>query len=208
MNCLFVISSLCLVTIIGYTQDSASNRLPETKLGKINIAVDTIIKKEFVELYRLTPKGFLNTENLSIQQLTMWDAATDQRVSGLHFSTTDPGSTYVSAQSYSAYIDADEVPSLIRFLDALEKVSLQTPQTYTEYIFNNRDLKWFAVYSQSSKGKSSWSFGVYLDKYYRRSLVHLKKEDLAPIRTRLIDALPALETKQLEPRQRTETNKS
>lgn len=145
-------------------------------------------------MYKLTPKGFLNTENLSIQLLTMWDAATDTRLTGLYFSTTEPGTRYTLAQSYTAYIDADEVPALIRFLQAIDKVEPQEPTNYTEYLFNSRDLRWYAYYSRNAKGKGSWSYGLYLDKFYRGSIVLLKKEDLAPIVSKLTKALPLLNT--------------
>jgi hypothetical protein len=122
--------------------------------------------------------------------LKIIDAATGTETSGLYISTVDVGDRYSSVQSYSGYIDADEVDGLVKFLDFLIQNNTQVEDKYTEYIFNCRDLQFYGYYSQNYNNKNwSWKYGLRVDKYYDRSAISLNIETIQDFNNSLKEKL-------------------
>jgi hypothetical protein len=171
---------LLAVTVVLYTitlaqdiQDSSFTKKPNTNLEKFNLKTGSIIRKEFIEIYKHDPKGWLTIPDITAKVLKLKDGASSIEISGIIISTFDLGSKYSSGRTYTAYIDADEIPSMLKFFEFIESLKDKTETNYTEYIFNSRDLQLFAYYSQGSNKKWEWHYGIETNKYYSGSRVNM-----------------------------------
>jgi hypothetical protein len=154
---------LMLVCLLSKGQDSSvQKKQPQTELEKAQIKIGAIIKKEYFDIYYDKKKLFGG--KFTIQVLNITDAASGIVLSGLYVQYTDPGNSSISSQTFSSFIDLDEVPGLLKFIDFLDKTSSENPATYTEYIFNSRDLQLYGYYDPTRL--SPWVYGFKLDKFY------------------------------------------
>jgi hypothetical protein len=188
MKYLFLVT-LTIVSFSTYSQstDTTFKKQPNTNLEKVNMKVGTIIRKEFIDLYNYEAKGLFNSANLKAKVLKMRDALTGSEIAGIILSTLDvgSGSKYSAGKTYNAYVDAEEIPALIKYLEFIESLKDKTETNYTEYLFNSKDLQLFAYYSQGLNKKWGWHYGIEIDKYYSGSRVDLNLETLMELKNAL-----------------------
>jgi len=156
----FILLPLLFVYFISLSQDSLQKKQPQTELEKAQIKIGAIIKAEYFDVYYDKQKLFGGKFRVQVVNIT--DAASGIVLSGLYVQYTDhadPGS-----QTFSSFIDLDEVPGLLKFIDFLDKTSSENPATYTEYIFNSRDLQLYGTYDPYQT--SPWVYGFKLDKFF------------------------------------------
>ncbi len=158
-----------LFTIPGISQvkDSSSLVQPKTEIGKFDVKIGTIIKKEFVNLYTYEPKGFISKFSpMKAEALNITDAASGIMISGLRISN-----------SYAAFVDVDEIHGLLKFIEFLEKNESEKPENYTEYEYNFKDFEVAAYYSNDlfKKNPPIWHYIIKTSFYSAsRSEVELK----------------------------------
>jgi len=150
----FILLPLLFVYFISLSQDSLQKKQPQTELEKAQIKIGAIIKAEYFDVYYDKQKLFGG--KFRVQVLNITDAASGIVLSGLYVQYTD--------SSFSSFIDLDEVPGLLKFIDFLDKTSSENPATYTEYIFNSRDLQLYGTYDPYQT--NPWVYGFKLDKFY------------------------------------------
>ena len=67
---------LFIVSFLSNSQDTL--RIPVTELGKVELRVGSIIKKEFIEVYKNSPKGLFTTYGeIQVQIVNITDASTN-----------------------------------------------------------------------------------------------------------------------------------
>ena len=154
----FKLTIFLLFTIPGLTQvKDTTTTQPKTEIGRVDLKIGTIIKKESIDIFSYEPKGLFSTLGpIKAEILNITDALTGITVSGLRLSN-----------SYSAFVDVDEIPGLLKYIEFLIKNESEKPENYTEYNYNFRDLKVYAYYSKDIYKKSgpSWHYGIKTDIY-------------------------------------------
>lgn len=178
MTCLLLFTSL-----LSLSQDQDSTfRKPNTEIEKVVIKIGTVIKKEFINVYTNTPKGiFTDYGNVEVKILNLTDASSKITISGLSIS---------NSSGYSSFIDLDEIPGLLKFIELLNKIDSEKPENYTEYIFNSKDLQIYAYFSSDTYKKAPlyWHYGIKIDKYYSRSGSRVELKVLNEIREAIINS--------------------
>jgi hypothetical protein len=142
----------------------------KTNLSKIALREGAIIAKKFEDIGTFTTKGILSsgTGNLTVQFVTLTDAASNESLKGYLFSTV----YYVGTgnfQNYSSFVDFEEVSGLIKYFDFI--VSKQSsPEKHIEYWFNSKVLS-IIVYYQAALGKRAekWSYSLRVDRLFKTS---------------------------------------
>ena len=157
-----------------YCQSQVDSEAPiskgKTNLSKISLREGAIIAKKFEDIGTFTTKGILpsGTGNITVQFVTLTDAASNESLTGYLFSTVN----YVGTgnfQNYSSFVDIDEVPGLIKYLDFIVS-KLSSPEKHIEYWFNSKDLSIVAYY-QAALGKRAekWSYSIRVDRLFKTS---------------------------------------
>lgn len=186
--CLLIFTSL-----LSFSQDTL--RGPNTELGKVVIKIGTVIKKEFIDLYSYNPKGFFTKfSSIDVKILNITDASSKTTFSGLSIS--------ISNKTYSSFIDLEEIPGLLKFIELLNKIAPDTPVNYTEYIFNSKDLEIYTYFSGDLMNKKTapyWHYGIKIDKYFSDSdgSIELKflnelRDAIIKHKSNFINALPEI----------------
>jgi hypothetical protein len=182
-----IVILISFFSITAYCQDSASKQ-PNTLLEKANLQVGTIIRKEYIDLYKFEEKRFFNSGNFNSQILKITDAATGLKTSGVQITTVSAGGSYSPAGRYTAYIDADELSALVKFFELCEDLKDRVLANYTEFIFNSKDLQFFAYYGLNNKSKKwEWNFGLAVDKFYKGSRVDLDLKTFSDFKNALLN---------------------
>lgn len=176
--------AIILVLIILFSksingQDSTNKVV--TKIGKVFINTGTVLKKEFIGIYNNNQgKGlFMEFYPLEVDILNVTDAANGKVFSGLKLEN-----------NRSAFIDIEEIPGLIKFIELLSNVENEKPINYTEYVFNCKDMSLYSFYAKSGFGKNSilkWQYGIQTDKYYTDSRKEIDLKTLRDIRDAIIN---------------------
>lgn len=186
MKKLFFFLSLLLWQsfLIAQSTDSTKKVIPNTEIEKIHSAIGKILRKEYIELFKPNTKGsWLTTSNFEVKILKVTDATKNIELNGLRFEKLDYITKYSSTTHY-AYIDSDEIPSLIKFLDFLETLENKTETNYTEYIYNSKDLQLFGYYVPSTTNrKANWVYGIQVDKYYTGSRANLSLKTIGELKS-------------------------
>jgi hypothetical protein len=187
MKVSFLLFVFIFLSVKSFCQDSTIKQ-PSTQIERANLKIGSVIRKEFIDLYKYTSKGIFVAGDFTTQVLKIKDAASGIETSGIIVRAYVPGSSYTSGKTYSAYIDADEVAALVKFLELCENLKDKTETNYTEYIFNSRDLQFFAYYSENSKKKQfEWHFGMEVDKYYKDSRVDIDIKTMTEFKTAVLN---------------------
>jgi len=191
----YIIFISCLFSgIWAAAQDIDSNSV-NTKLEANAIKVGTIIKKQYKDVWEYSPKGAvilamynIGTNNLALKTLTIKDVASGLITKGLYLSTysTDARNTYVG------YIDVDELPGLIKFLDFLVANKQNVEDEGTEYIYTCNDVQ-FAAYNTIIKKELQWTYQVKVDRYRSYSTVGLQIKNVEEMLQRLKEAVSKLQ---------------
>lgn len=172
-----ILISVCWLS--SATAQDSLRKNPNTALEKAQIKVGAIIKKEFLDLYSDKRKGLGGSiTNWSVQILNITDASSGEQFSGLYFEKPDEYSTR------TGFIDGDEIPGLLKFVDYLEKTQTEHPQNYTEYTFNSNDIQVYAYYALEaySKKRLGWNYGIKIDKYFSNSSLSVDLKTLTDLR--------------------------
>jgi hypothetical protein len=175
----------------AFCQDSLSIKTPNTELERVQVKIGAVLKKEFIEVFTYKPKGLFSSDNFDVNILNLTDASTGFIVSGLAISTVDLGTSYQSVETYSSFIDLDEIPGLLRFIDLLEKQQSDKPVNYTEYVFNSKDLQLYSYYNTKPIGKKQqpgWTYVLKADRYYSRSAVSVDLKIFIDLRDAIINS--------------------
>lgn len=142
----------------------------KTKLSKIALREGAIIAKKFEDIGTFTTKGlfFPGTGNLAVQFVTLTDAASSESLKGYLFSTNYAITTGYY-QNYTSFVDIEEVPGLVKYLEFIES-KISSPEKDIEYWFNSKDLS-IAVFYQAASGKRAekWSYLLRVDRAFRTS---------------------------------------
>ncbi|MBK8309573.1 MAG: hypothetical protein IPL04_00515 [Chitinophagaceae bacterium] len=179
------ISFTILMFIVSFLLNSQYTlRILLTELGKVELRVGSIIKKEFIEVYKNSPKGLFTTYGeIQVQIVNITDASTNITLSGLKFSTP------IVFSKLSSFIDLEEVPGLLQFIDFLNKNEIEKPENYTEYIFNSKDFQLYTYFSEDPGNKKNlpyWHYGVKYEKYYSSSNNRIELKVLNEIKEAVI----------------------
>ncbi len=175
---------LFLPTLCFSQNDSTA---PRTKLEANAIKVGTIIKKKYDDLYEFKAKGFAlynlgGNGNLNCKILTLKDVASGATLKGLYLSTVYSGPL---SQTYTGYIDADEINGLIKFLDFLNANKESQEEEGTEYQYTCNDVRFVAFNEKDKRKGIVWNYRVRVDKYYSGSSVGMTINDLNELAQKL-----------------------
>ena len=169
---LFTLLFTCALNY-SFSQDSTFKEIPKTKVEQFNLKVGSVLKKEFIDLYDYNDKSFFSTGTLKVEVEIISDAASGEGIRGLRFSNEHIG-----------FIDEQEIPNLIKFLDFLQTLDGTVPNNYTEYDYNFKDLNGFACYQTISKNLK-WIYGFQTNKYYSGSSVNMKIENINDLKSKI-----------------------
>lgn len=181
--CILFISSLLYFSgITQTTNDSTKRDLPNTEIEKFHLSVGKILRKEYINLYKSITKGWETSTDFEVKILKVTDATKNIELNGLRFEKLDNRSF---STFHYAYIDSDEIPSLLKFLEFLESLENKSETNYTEYIYNSKDLQFFGYFQPvtTSNKKATWVFGIQVDKYYRGSRATLSLKTIGDLKS-------------------------
>ena len=196
------------------SQDTTTlNLKPKTELQKLDLKVGAILKKQYYDVYNA---GCLWNKKVNFQLLNIKDAASNTSLWGLYISIDYENSN--AGSSYAVYIDKDEFPAIIRFIDFLSKNDSTYSEIYTEYIYNFKDFQLYTysntffkkeiktpgknevktdkqndLLSSSSSKQAPWLYGLRLDKYSSRAVTYIEFYKLKEFKNRLIEEMTKIE---------------
>jgi hypothetical protein len=87
-------------------------------------------------------------------------------------------STTTYFQTFSSFLDIEEVPSLVKYLEFV-KLKLTVPEKDVEYWYNSKDLAITVFYQDASGRKAEkWNYAVKVDRYYPSSTFYFNAPEL------------------------------
>lgn len=152
-----ILLTFFLLNSILYAQDSlqSNSKLPNTKLGRINLTAGTIIKKKFEDIGKIVGykpdlwKYQPGLSDLTIKFISIQDAANGLTVGGYIFSST-------SNPDNKIYLDFDEVPGMLSFVNFVSQKIKQPIEPDTEYHYQFRDFKMICYEQENRKREREW----------------------------------------------------
>lgn len=145
-----------LITFKAKAQDTNSIiPKPKTEIQKLGLKFGSIIKRQYFDLYQT---GWNGNSRLKFEIINISDASTKISLWGLiaNIEVSDARRN----ENYSVYIDEDELPSIIKFIEFLEMNDSIKPKTYTEYIYNFKDFQIWGYNDAKFKERSFNPVGV------------------------------------------------
>jgi len=160
MKKLLLLTMLFTISLICYSQEKQSERLPETKSKSVEFMSKdgTFMKKQFYDLGKI--KG------LRCEVMIITDVVNQKKVGCLRLETSY-SSSYTS-DTYIGTLDYDEIDACVKSLNyILNDVLPSHPDTYTETQYKSRDGVKFGTYY--TKKTDKWTAFVYTKDYNSRS---------------------------------------
>jgi len=142
---------ICLIFAQLFSQDTTTITLkPKTEIQKLDLKTGAILRKQYFDVYKT---NWIGDKRLDFKIVNIKDAASKISLWGLYVEISY--SNKWGSGSYTVYIDNDEMSSIIRFIDFIEKNDSAFQDTYTEYLYN---FKEFQIYTYNNTNyKPKWN---------------------------------------------------
>ncbi len=156
-----LIISLLLICTIAFGQEKKEN---VSNAELFSSQAGTLIEKEFIDLG--------NIGKTEIQILKITDMISGKSVRSLRITQKVKGS--YSSDTKIAHLDSDEIDGLIKSMNVIKKSVFGTSaKNYTEITFRSRG----GFETGCFWSKNDWSTYLQIEKYDRKSMVWLNRDD-------------------------------
>lgn len=166
----------------------------KTKIEAEAIKIGTILKKQTNHIYDYQARYYLfnfktqyGTGNFSCDLLTVKDVVSGSVTKGLYLSTY----TYTSS-TYTGYIDAAEVPGLIKFLDYLGSNQRYREPEGTEYIYTCNDVRFTCFNTRDNRNDLVWLYKINVNTHFENAVAYFGINELNNFSQKLKDNLANL----------------